>query len=445
MFLWILACTGGATSNDTGWATTLPTVPEDELCESHDACEDWEICTDEGLCESGDENNDLEDAEGILWEEVLTGYLQTEGDQDFYSFEAAGGEWTRIDTTPTSNEEEMDTLVTLYDPLGKVHHVEDDHPWGNVSTFDTVMYTYLPTAGTWTILVEDLNGLGADNSRYDLELREVTNYVDEPDSFNDPGYELEVTSSSSIWAIGVLLEENGDEDHILLDLPWDDCPVYLVGSQGERGSAATPTVELYPEEDLLYLRKEGLGLEGTAFYPEVDGGAATIVASDADGEGSADHWFYVYVQVFDEGYSYTHELEFNDTIDDATDIILEASTNSSGSAFEWAGFWGAIDERGDEDWYAFQANGAWYLQVRGQSDSMGSFLVPEIEIYDPSGELVEGTVDANDAFPDTWNIGPLDEGRYSVRVTSADVSEYGPEFYYSARIDVTDYEAAISH
>ncbi len=443
MLLMLLACTGDTTgTTDTG--TNLPTTPE--LCETDSDCEDYELCDVEtGECEVGDADNSLEEANGILWEQILTGYLQTDGDQDFYSFEAAGGEWVRIDTIRKGNSDEMDTLVTLYDPIGKVHHVEDDHPWGPVTTYDTVMYTYLPSAGTWTILIEDLNGVGHPSSEYELQLREVTNAVDDPDDFDDPGYILDIDSSSSIWAIGVLLEDDGDEDYIQLNLPWDQCPVYLVGSEGERGSEATATIELYPEEDLRLLRKEGFGVDGNAFYPEIDGGMAMVVASDADGEGSENHWFYVYVQVYDQGYGYTHEIELNDTEADATEIALEPDENGSGSAFEWGGFWGTIDERGDEDWFAFNANSAWYLQVRGNTDSLGSLLVPELEVYDELGELVTGTVDADDSFPDTWNIGPLDGGRYSVRVTSADISDYGPEYFYTVRIDVTDYEAAIAH
>lgn len=441
MFLWILACTGGTTtSDDTG---TLPTV--DDSCESADDCADWEVCSDDSECVVGDDNDELDSAEAILWEQILTGYLQTDGDQDFYSFDADGGEWVRIDTIAQGNTDELDTVVTLYDPIGKVHHVEDDHPSGSVSTYDTVMYTYLPDGGTWTILVEDVNGVGATSSRYDLELREVTNGVDGADSFDDPGYVLDVEGSGSIWAIGVLLEEDSDEDFLRLDLPYDDCPILLVGSQGERGSEATPTVELYTDQDQVLLRKEGLGLDGTAFYPEVDGGVATIVASDADGGGSGDHWFYVYVQVYDAGYSYTAQIEANDTSDDATDVVLTADENGSGSAFEWGGIWGTIDERGDEDWFAFHAPEAWYLQVRGQTDSIGSFLVPEVQVYGPSGDLLTGTLDANDDFPDTWNIGPLSEGRHSVQIIAADLTDYGPEFYYTARIDVTNYEASISH
>jgi hypothetical protein len=442
MFLWILACTGTSTSGDTGFtATDLP--PEDETCATDVDCDDWELCEDEE-CVNGDLNNGIDEAEAILWEQVITGYLQTDGDQDFYSFQADGGEWVRIDTEPKGTEEDMDTVVTLYDPKGKVHHVESEHPWGNVSTYDTVMYTYLPDGGTWSILVEDANGLGSSGSQYDLRLIEVTNAVDQGDSFNSPGYELDIELSSSIWAIGVLLEDNGDEHYIHLALPWENCPVLLVGSQGERGSEATPTVELYANEDLLLLHKEGLGLEGTAFYPEVNDREATIVASDADGGGSADHWFYVYVQVFDEGYSYTHEIEGNNDAYDATDIELVADQDTSGSDFEWGGFWGTIDDRGDEDWFAFNATNAWYLHVRGQTDSMGSLLLPELEIYDESGLQVTGTVDANDGFPDTWNVGPLDGGRYTVRVSSANPSDYGPEMYYTARIDVTDYTATIS-
>ncbi len=86
MLLFLLACSGGTTGTDTN---TNPTTPDDS-CVTDADCQDWEICGDEEECVVGDDNESLEDAEGILWEQTVTGHLQTEGDQDFYSFAADG-------------------------------------------------------------------------------------------------------------------------------------------------------------------------------------------------------------------------------------------------------------------------------------------------------------------------------------------------------------------
>mgnify|MGYP000144136967 CR=1 FL=1 len=92
---------------------------------------------------------------------------------------------------------------------GKLHHQEDDFPTGSVSTYDTVLQAYLPDAGEWLIVVEDVNGAGEQDFEYLVEVEEIGGTTSEDDSFGDPSSNVVADSDSTIWSVGVLLEEDG--------------------------------------------------------------------------------------------------------------------------------------------------------------------------------------------------------------------------------------------
>ena len=123
-------------------------------CESDDECSSWEICESQE-CVDGDRNNSLDEAEGILWDDATSGYINPADDVDYYTFTAEGGEYIRVSVT--NDSEEGDTVLVLRNPSGKTHAVVDNHPTGgSVSTYDSVMYAYLDEAGTWSLSIEDV-------------------------------------------------------------------------------------------------------------------------------------------------------------------------------------------------------------------------------------------------------------------------------------------------
>ena len=119
----LLGCSKSSGDSPTETGDTEAPPPD---CLEDAQCGDNEICEEE-TCVAGDRNNSVEEANTILWEMDNLGALETAGDVDYYAFVASGGEFVRISTEPLVEGTEMNTVVTLYDPNGKVHHVEDEH------------------------------------------------------------------------------------------------------------------------------------------------------------------------------------------------------------------------------------------------------------------------------------------------------------------------------
>jgi len=440
-------CNGKATTgDDTDAATTTddttPYSTSSSECAEDEDCSGWQIC-DDAVCVSGDRNNDFEEAESVLWETGTTGYLQSNDDVDYYAFGADGGEWIRVTTEPLGSED-MNTVVSLYDPNGKLHHIEDDFPTGPVSTYDTVLYAYLPTAGTWLLAVEDLDGASGSDFSYELVVQETGAHTSESDSFDDPASSVTAESSATIWTVGVLLEEVGDVDYINLDLPYEDCPVLIYGAAYDGGTDAVATVELYTPEQQRLLRKEGLGPEGIAQHYGVSGGRAVIAATDASGQGGDDHWFFVYILIGEPG-AYPRETEPNDYDVEASPLpAFDAYTSSSGDYLATT-IWGDIESSYDEDWYRVEvdaeADGR-RLHVFGSSGRYGSLMTPRVEVFDEWGAPLEGDtfIDDGDNFPDLANLGPVSEGSvYFIRVTD-EYGSYGLDHTYRISPYLAEFE-----
>lgn len=431
MILLFLACNGP--SGETGLDDSTP--PVDDTCETDDDCSSTSICEDSD-CVTGDRNNAIDEAESILWDNPVEGTLQQDDDQDFFRFTAEGGEYIRVQTIVEN--EELDTIVSLYTPAGKLHAQENDHALGSVLTYDTVLYAYLPEPGDYTLLVESLDGAGGTSFDYELEMTEFNNYTVETDSRSSPG-ETIATESGYFYAVGYVLEEEGDVDYVQLDLPYDDCPVLVTGGAYATNSDVTAEIELYNSDADLLLRKTEPVPGDEAFYFEVDDGQAVIAISDALGGGSASHWGFVFVRIYDQGYHYPYETEPNDVQGESNGMEFTWESNGEGQ-LGTALVWGVMDSDDDEDWFHIDIDEGNYLYVNGTADSFGSLIDAETALYDEDGELVAGgdSTGQDDLFSDIGQIGPLEAGRYAIQVTDANGGE-GPSTYYRFTAFQSDY------
>ena len=429
---------GCGKSTDDAITETGEIEPPPPECLEDSQCAGYQICEEED-CVDGDRNNALEEAQTILWEMDNSGYLQTDDDVDYYAFTASGGEFVRVSTEPTGFDEEMNTIVTLYDPNGKVHHVEDEHAAGSVNTYDTVMYAYLHMGGTWVIAVQDVEGYGSSDAEYNVMVSETGGFTRETDSSMQPGATIEATKANTYWAVGVHLGEAEDKDWIEVELPWENCPVYLTGSQSVGGTDANPTVELYDSENNLLGRKEGLGPDGTAMYPEVNGKKLLIAASDSHGGGGDNHWFFVFLSIGEGGYSYDQEEEPNDSAEEANELETTWTTDDDGTPYGYALGWGTMNWEDDEDEFYVAVDQDQYLHVWGTADSLGSLLDAEVEVFGPDGTSLKSGTEGDDTFGDISNIGPLDAGNYSIRVRHETVDGAGPGWWYRMTAYQTGY------
>jgi hypothetical protein len=427
----LLAAIGGCKGGESDETPTDDSEEPSAECAEDLDCPGWEICDEDLTCVGGDRNNSIDEAESILWDGPEEGYLSAEGDQDFFTFTAEGGEFIRVTTENIGGSETMDTIVSLYSPSGKLHAQEDNHPAGRVNT----------DAGDWTLVVEDLNGDSGSSFMYELIVGEYGASTRESDSFDDPSYDRDPLEAGYIYAVGFVLEESGDVDWMEFDLPYDDCPVTLYGPLYTQGSDAVPLVELYLPTGERLLSKKGLGAQGPAQYFEVDGGRVLLGASDAFGDGSADHWGFVLIQVAERGYPYELEEEYNNADSDANELDVEwESTDAGERGSSYA--WGVIDELGDEDWFAVEVDDGFFLSVAGTADSLGSVLDAAIEVTDQFGDVIAEGSYGDDDFPDVSDIGPLDAGTYYVRVFAEGDEIEGLDAYYRFAAVQRDYKIA---
>ncbi len=428
--LFALACTGDP--RDSGWEPEPE--PEPEPCVEDTDCASWQIC-EEDACVNGDRNNEPEEAQEIELDEEASGRLETDEDVDYFLFSVDEPQFVRVHTV--SEDEDMSTVLTLYRPDGSYHAMEDEHPLGSVSTYDSVLYAWLPEAGAWTVAVTEASGSGSSSYAYTVQQTTFTRGIDETDSESEPGSVLEVEGSTTFYAIGWVLESDGDEDWIQLDLPYEECPLVLDATEFEVNSAADPVYELLDVDGETLGLKTDLGPGGQLLYPEVDGGQALVHIEDADGGGSLEHWGVLFLRAYSQGYSYEVEVEPNDTMGNAQ--LLEPVTNESTGVDE-AYAWGVSDGPNDEDWFAVDLRQGQYLHVYGTAATLGSLIDGELELYSSAGELLEEGFDYDeDSMDDISQVGPFDEGRYFVRVFDADGAD-GPGLWYRFTLGVADEE-----
>ena len=452
--LFFVGCSGKDEVVDTG-----EEVEEAECARETegDDCFSWEVCEEE-KCEVGDRNNSPEEAGQLYWEQETSAVLQNAEDVDYFSFMAEGGEFVRISTLTIDEVEQaeaiangedwdededgiIDTILTLYTPIGKVHHVEDEYGAGSVLSYDSIINAYLPYEGEWTVAVEDVEASGSTQATYEIALAEYGTRTREEDSMESPSESVEITNAGSFWAIGVHIGEPGDVDYIELDLPWDGCPLYLIGSEYTDGQDSIPSVEVYDVDGTQLLRKDDLGPGGDAIYPAVNGGSVIVAAQDALGGGGENYWFFIYVQIYEES-GWDLETETNDSQADANELTTDWDTNDWGDVGTSRG-WGVMDVEDDEDWFWVEVRQDHYLSLFGSADGMGSIMDGYVEVFDANGDSVAtGEVGDEDAFPDMRNIGPLDAGVYSIKVTDEGGVGGTPMSYYRFTTYVADYEVA---
>ena len=413
--LWMIVfASAGCTSKDQSTADPVDTEydPGDSddtdsgECQSDDDCSNWQICED-GVCVDGDRNNSVDEAESLLWEDPVTGYINPAEDVDYYTFTAEGGEYIRASTTTEEEEEdskvEWDTVLVIRDTSGKILAYSDDYPTGStVGGYDSIVYAYIAEAGEYTISVEDVGswdgaeGYGSSSYSYELFLEEWSTHTDENDSAESPSYEFAPDSDNTWYAIGVHLEEAGDTDYIKLTYPWDNAGLVIDGIEDLGGSDANPLVRIYDEDGNLLSEKEETGPEGPVFYPAMTAGNYLIEVTDADGNGGDDIWTFLFVYLHSEDSAYDSEAENNDDPTFANEIELTDLENSSGNKFSRGYKQGFVDTSDDEDWLSFEAPADYeeaYVVACMNSSIWGSTAAPTIELYDSSGTLL---LDEND-------------------------------------------------
>lgn len=443
---WVAGCKGERPTDDV---VDTDDTPVDEGCSTDGECGSGEIC-EQSECIDGDRDNGFDLATRVYQEIPLDGAVNPLGDRDYYAYESNGEEWLRLETTPDEVEDGLDTVIAVYDASGALHAWMDDYPTGNIGTYDTVLYVWLPRAGTWYFVVQDRGTFFNDPDiaehagEYSLNVRRMSTVTDESDAIDDPSASVVLANETTVYAVGVVLEDAPDADWISLDVPWDLGPIEIYGHTDIPGSDATSLVKVHdPATGAVILAKEDVGPDGRVYYFATQEQEYLVEATDAEGEGSVDHWYVLYFRVRTPTYyAIEYDAEPNDTELDAQSLPTDTAETSSGTPYEYVNLSGFVDVEGDEDWFAVEARDDEYVTVLCSSDAFGSFLDFAIDVYDTDGTLLDTISDGSDDAPDVYNLGTVSgAGDVLLRVWSEDPeADVGPGAYYYCSVYLTEFQ-----
>ena len=448
-FLGALPGCGAEKPVDSGDPGVDTDVAEPE-CEDDEACDRGQICVTQ-TCEDGDRDNAFPEAAPLFQETPVDGEINPAGDVDYYAYASKGEEWLRIETTPDEVEGGLDTVVTVYDAGGGVHAVVDDFATGTVSTYDTVMSVWLPTAGTWYVSVQDLSSYDPDAETlrggrsfdYTLNVKPFTRFTEEVDAADDPSAEIELADGTTIYAVGIVLESPGDVDWVDVSLPYALAPLEIYNNGSLTGSQADLRVQATSPAGDRVLQKDGLGPDGPAAFYHTEKGTYSLAFSDAGGGGSLRHWGVAYVRTRTEGfYDQAFDVEPNNTQAEAVEADLSVATSSGGDDYLYARVVGRFDATGDSDWYVLEVpDDDTYVTSFCTADSTGSLANPAVAFVDASGDVLATGLDGDDLAPDLINGAQVAKGEVWFQFTDeGDFS--GPGAWFACTIYLTPFEVA---
>jgi hypothetical protein len=411
------------------------------------ACDDGDIC-DVDVCVTGDRDNTFDEATPILQEQPVDAAIEPEGDIDYYRYTSLGDEWLRIDTGPDEMVGGRDTVLVVYNAVnGAVQAWIDDYATGSVSTYDSVLYVYLPTAGDWIIAVEDRGTyfddpeIPEETGDYTLQLRAFTSITDETDAIDDPSVDIDFDDANTIYAVGVNLADAGDTDFIDVAIPWDRGPIEIAGMAEIPGSDLDATVGIW-DGDVKLASKESLGPDGWAYYFDTHEGTYHVSITDDGGGGGPDFWTVLFFRTReDDYYGIEFESEPDDDVANAQDLPTTTQQTSDGTDYEQVNLHAFVDVAADEDWFSVDADADDYVTVYCSEDVFGSFADTSLEVVDIDGTTVLDSADeGNDRAPDVVNAGPLDAGgTVYLHFTDAGGAS-GPSAYTYCNVYVTPFE-----
>jgi hypothetical protein len=438
---------------------------DDEACEAYTIC-DLDTDSDTyGECIFGDRTNapdeavPLELSANIDLPEKLLGMINPPGDVDYYSYETSGSEWVSIRTETDNGRNYLDTYVTVSDPSGNVYAFLDNYPTGLVSEpLDTVLYTYFADPGVYTIAVEDVTTAkayedlfteddwrGDEDMTYSVYIR-AAGAVSEPDGPDD-AVGVSLSNGLSISALGVLVQEDGDVDHIELTTAVAGEPLEVWVQPGRPGSDADALLRMFdPDGNLVASKEAGDGSNGYLSLFNPVAGAYRIEATTTDGLGGPSAWYVVYMRTYEpEGFhpffgdsAYGFELEPNDDRGDATDLTPELVTLSDGTEYTSWYAEGTLDVDGDIDVFSIDVPPDHVLSTRCFTERFGSLAEITVDVYDggfsvlPEGQG-EGPTEQEYYL---WNVEA--DGVTSLQVQGA-AGSFGPGAYYRCVSFATDF------
>lgn len=401
-------------------------------CEPAEVNDDVPADADADADSDGDADADTDtDTDGRTNADALDFDVETTNtlgadDVDWYSLTGSAGHPFRAQVQNPeegTSEEAFDAVVAVYDAdLNRIAW-EDEHPAGEISTYDSVCFGFFPADGTYYLTVQDKRTFEgaqspAGDAEYTLTLLESGSVPDEPDSLLaiDIGGTFE--NDNSWYGFPVLIDSAGDVDYILAALNHSDGAIAVVTAQNIEGSKAIPVVEAYNSAgDYIFSAATSAAADGRQILNTLDD-TYVIAVSSSDGGGGNDHGAWVFILSTDEGYGNPRESEINDTQRAADVLEMKDLAPSIGTWYAGYGE-GHVESATSSDYFRFDNydDGA-YISIAFGAQSYGSLLVGKITLFAADGDELAHQGGEAGIDPQLSNVGPLDAGEYYVRIAS---------------------------
>ncbi len=421
--------------DDTGDDDDTP--PE---CEDDEGCSAWEIC-DDGACVDGDRNNALDEGPLLAWGEERAGWINTDGDVDWYRLEGDQALFFRAYATTLDPLEEggVDTVLRFHSSDGTELGYNDtytrlEHLYGTdalyVGCTPRTQSYYLSVLDHGTFVGDAESMVSGEDAIYTVRVDEM----DASEMEDEPNDEADEATDSGINDYNVSFDRAG-----VISAPGD---VDLWRVELETGSR----LRLYAAERtatdisgrVRVLAQDGAsevasydGLDWTfqAGVPLLDEGPVYVEVRDRQGSGSDEHCYVLHLAADPPGEVYSAETEPND--DGPSAEPLEENDS------DLLAVAGRIAPPGDVDHFLFQVEAAGdeaTLSLQGRS--LGSSLAAHVQVLDPQGtELVSVDVDASDETV-VENLDLDEVGTYHVVVTATDPADGGFDHWYGLYVEI---------
>jgi hypothetical protein len=213
---------------------------------------DADADTDTDADADADAESGPDNATASGWEAVVEDEID-ENEVDWFSIPGVAGQQFRIqleNPEEDSDDDAFDSVVQVFDAELRRIAWEDEHPAGDVATYDSVCFGFFPENGTYFVTVEDRRHFEGGESpaveaEYSLSALTTGSLPVEPDSLLSVGIGAEMDNDNSWYGFPVLIDEDGDTDYVLLELPHADGAIAIVTAQHIEGSVAVPLVDAY--------------------------------------------------------------------------------------------------------------------------------------------------------------------------------------------------------
>ncbi len=408
-----------------------------------DTSEPTDRDTDSGDPVVIDDADDPEHAVVIDFDEEIADNLH-DTDVDWYKITGTAGKPFRVQVVNDDenvDEDALDTLVSVYDSAMTLIAEEDEHPIGDVGTYDSVCFGFFPTSGDYYIAVQDVrtaqglaNNVGTTN--YTIEALAPSSVPAETDSLLSAGKDVTFgDETDNLWfAVPVLSERVGDTDFVKLNLAHDGGALFFAVDPHVYSSPYQAEIEVYnADADLVLSASSALPEDGRTLI-STPGSSYVLAMQDASGGSGDADGAWVFVLDTEAGYGNPYEVEPNDDAASAPPLTLEAKDPD-------AGFWyaaygeGRISPAGDEDWFPFTSPEEGYITVAFGGATYGSLLQASVEVY--SGDtLVASGLTTGGVDPHVVTDAKVPAGDYTLRVRAQDGTPTGEGAYYRLSVNV---------